>query len=98
MASSQPIMEILDALGRRWALRILWELRGEPLTFRALQEASGGLSPSVLNDRLRELSEMGIVEKAGDGYALSNDGRQLGDLLLPLDAWARRRARKRNPK
>lgn len=92
---AQPIMEILDALGRRWALRILWELRGEPLTFRALQEASGGLSPSVLNDRLRELSEMGIVEKAGDGYTLSNDGRQLGELLLPLDAWARRWARRR---
>ena len=95
---AQPIMEILDALGRRWALRILWELRGAPLTFRALQEACGGVSPSVLNDRLRELGRLGLIDKAGEGYALSNDGRQLGELLLPLDAWARKWARRRNPK
>jgi DNA-binding HxlR family transcriptional regulator len=96
--SSQPIMTLLDALGRRWALRILWELRGDPLTFRALREASGNLSPSVLNERLRELADLGLIEKVGEGYALSNDGRQLGDLLLPLDAWARRWARKRDHK
>ena len=96
--STQPIMILLDALGRRWALRILWELRGDPLTFRALQEACGNLSPSVLAERLRELGEMAIVEKVGEGYALSNDGRQLGDLLLPLDGWARRWARRRDPK
>jgi DNA-binding HxlR family transcriptional regulator len=32
-------MVLLDVLGRRRALRILWELRADPLTFRALQEA-----------------------------------------------------------
>ena len=55
-------MALLDLLGRRWALRILWELRDGPLTFRALQAACGNLSPSVLNDRLRELREAGILE------------------------------------
>jgi len=96
--STQPIMILLDALGRRWALRILWELRGAPLTFRALQEACGNLSPSVLAERLRELGALGLIAKVGEGYTLSNDGRQLGDVLLPLDAWARRWARKRDPK
>ena len=39
MASGRPIMVALDALGRRGALRLLWELRDGPLTFRALQTA-----------------------------------------------------------
>ena len=54
-------MALLDLLGRRWALRILWELRDEPLRFRELQQACDGLSPSVLNTRLGELREAGIV-------------------------------------
>jgi len=49
-------MAVLDLLGRRWALRILWELRNEPAaTFRELQTRCGGVSSSVLNQRLHEL-------------------------------------------
>ena len=54
-------MAALDLLGRRWALRVLWELRSGPLTFRALQEACDGVSPTVLNARLAELREAGIL-------------------------------------
>ncbi len=92
---SHPIMELLDALGRRWTLRILWELRGQALTFRGLQAACGDCSPSVLNRRLADLRELGFVERSDDGYRLTLDGRELGELLLPLDAWARRWARRR---
>ncbi len=48
-------MALLDLLGRRWALRVVWELRDGPLVFRALQERCAGMSSSVLNQRLREL-------------------------------------------
>ena len=35
---ARPVMELLDLLGRRWALRVIWELRqDEGLTFRALR-------------------------------------------------------------
>src|SRR5512147_2042455 len=89
--SGRPIMALLDLLGRRWALRVLWELRGGPLTFRSLQEASDGLSPSVLNARLAELREAGIVEqRAGEGYALSAEGERLLAALAPLQTWATR--------
>jgi DNA-binding HxlR family transcriptional regulator len=84
-------MALLDLLGRRWALRVLWELRrGETLTFRALQARCGAISSSVLNDRLRELREAGIVaaEPTG-GYRLTSRGRQLLEALEPLDGWAR---------
>jgi DNA-binding HxlR family transcriptional regulator len=89
-------MVLLDLLGRRWALRILWELRDEhPVTFRELQSRCGDISSSVLNDRLRELRDAGIVtaQPAG-GYQLSTDGRELLDALEPIDAWAKRWAKR----
>ena len=63
--TGRPIMALLDLLGRRWVLRMGWELRdGRTLSFRGLQEACGGLSPTVLNQRLRDLREAGLVELA----------------------------------
>lgn len=84
-------MALLDLLGRRWALRIGWELRdGEALSFRELQQRCDGASSSVINDRLRELREAGIVELGAEGYRLTAGGTALLDLLLPLDRWAKR--------
>ncbi len=92
-STGRPIMALLDLLGRRAALRVLWELRGAPLTFRALQEAAG-TNPSVLNARLGELREAGVVEHGEDGYALTGDGRGLLDKLAPLHGWAEAWARR----
>jgi DNA-binding HxlR family transcriptional regulator len=88
-------MQVLDWLGRRWTLRVLWELRVGAVPFRALQERCDALSPTVLNDRLRELREAGVVElQEGGGYVLTAEGRALGALLLPLHDWAERWARR----
>jgi DNA-binding HxlR family transcriptional regulator len=88
-------MALLDLLGRRWALRVLWELRGAPVpTFRDLQERCGGVSSSVLADRLRELGEAGIVERGAAGYGLSREGRQLLEAVAPIERWADRWARR----
>jgi DNA-binding HxlR family transcriptional regulator len=86
--SGRPIMALLDLLGRRWTLRVLWELRDEPLSFRALQTACSGMSPSVLNQRLAELREARLVETGDAGYALSPRGRELLALFAPLNRWA----------
>jgi DNA-binding HxlR family transcriptional regulator len=85
-------MALLDLLGRRWALRVLWELRdGRAVTFRELQARCGAISSSVLNDRLRELREADIVATGpSGGYQLTGEGRALLDALTPLDAWAKR--------
>jgi len=83
-------MALLDLLGRRWALRVIWELRDAPLAFRVLQERCAGMSSSVLSQRLRELREAGIVTLADDGYELTSEGRELLELLGPLHGWAQR--------
>jgi DNA-binding HxlR family transcriptional regulator len=88
-------MALLDLLGRRWALRVIWELREGPLQFRALQERCAGMSSSVLNQRLRELRTAGIVELSEGGYQLTAEGRGLRDAFAPLDAWAKRWGRAR---
>jgi DNA-binding HxlR family transcriptional regulator len=88
--SSKPIMVLLDLLGRRWVLRIVWELRsGEALGFRELQRRCGDLSPSVLSQRLGELKKAAIVRTDDDGdYALTTDGARLLKALKPLNEWA----------
>ena len=97
-ATGRPVMAALDLLGRRWALRILWELRDGPVGARNLLDRCDGLSSSVLSDRLRELTEAQLVEQALDGaYRLTRLGVDLGATLTPLDAWARRWARTRPP-
>jgi len=97
--TGRPIMVLLDLLGRRWALRILWELRGQALTLRALQTACGGVSPSVLQTRLDELRTAGIVDATpGEGYGLTRDGRDLLNAVLPLERWAHAWASRLTPK
>jgi DNA-binding HxlR family transcriptional regulator len=82
-------MVILDVLGRRGALRVLWELRDSPLTFRALQDACQ-TNPGSLNTRLKDLRELGIVEHDHGGYRLSDSGRDLLETLKSLQAWSDR--------
>ena len=83
-------MALFDLLGRRWVLRILWELRNDPLTFRALREAAQQVSPSVLNQRLAELREAHLVDTQDEGYALTLLGRDLLKALAPALRWAER--------
>src|ERR1700730_2695006 len=93
--TGRPLMAALDLLGRRWSLRILWELRDGPLGARALRERCDGMSPSVLYDRLGELTDAGLIAQREDQcYELSEVGRALGEALGPLDQWARRWAEK----
>jgi DNA-binding HxlR family transcriptional regulator len=88
-------MAALDLLGRRWTLRTLWELRESAATFRELRGRCDEISPTVLNQRLAELREAGIVAREeGSGYALTAEGRALMDALAPLQDWAARWARR----
>jgi DNA-binding HxlR family transcriptional regulator len=94
--TGRPVMALLDLLGRRWSLRVLWELRDDAMpSFRELQTRCGDISSSVLNDRLRELREAGIVDgRRAGGYRLTREGQELLESLAPIDAWARRWARR----
>ena len=89
-------MVLLDVLGQRWTLRILWELRQDRCTFRALQQRCGDVSPTLLNRRLKELRELEIVDHEARGYGLTRSGRELGEHLMVLSAWSERWAKTLN--
>jgi DNA-binding HxlR family transcriptional regulator len=88
--TSPPIAQIVALLGRKWLMRVIWELRGDPLSFRQLQQACGDISPTVLNQRIKDLVATGLVERQADGYALTGFGRDLLEVYKPLSAWATR--------
>jgi DNA-binding HxlR family transcriptional regulator len=92
--TGRPLMAALDLMGRRWALRLLWELRSEPLGARTLRERCDGMSSSVLYERLTELISAGLISKDDSGdYTLTLLGADLGSALEPLDQWAQRWAK-----
>lgn len=89
--TGRPVMAALDLLGRRWALRILWELRDGPLGARALRERCEQMSSSVLYERLHDLTTAGLLTRDENGeYLLTELGAGIGPALESLDAWARR--------
>jgi DNA-binding HxlR family transcriptional regulator len=88
--TGRPIMALFDLLGRRWTLRLLWELRQGPLGFRALQERCDEVSPTSLSQRLKDLRAAGVIEPRDGDVALSHEGKALLKALAPLQRWAER--------
>ncbi|MFE3826834.1 winged helix-turn-helix transcriptional regulator [Streptomyces sp. NPDC059092] len=91
--SGRPVMAVLDLLGRRWTMRILWELSQAPAGFRELQRRCERMSSSVLSTRLDELTGARLLALSEDGYHLTRLGQDLVEALSPLNAWSRRWAR-----
>jgi DNA-binding HxlR family transcriptional regulator len=88
MARPRPVESALELLGRRWALRLVWELRRSTLSFSELRRRTE-ISPSVLSARLAELAEAGVIERDTlKRYRLSGRGRELARLLYELNRWA----------
>ncbi|MEU4421807.1 helix-turn-helix domain-containing protein [Actinoplanes sp. NPDC024001] len=88
-STGRPLMAALDLFGRRWNLRIVWELRHGPVGFRALQQQCDGMSSSVLRQRLTELVDARLVEQLPDAsYALTELGHGAHRALRPLVRWS----------
>ena len=88
------MLALLDLLGRRWALRILWELRVEPASFQALHRRCDLMSTSVLSQRLVELRDAQLIEKDQAGsYTLTEAGSLLLGRLDGIDEWTQEWAR-----
>ena len=87
----------LDRVGDRWTLLVVRELLLGDRTFRDLQAALEGISPSLLSQRLNDLVADGIVERndaprrsKGVEYRLSDNGRALEPVIIELIRWGSR--------
>lgn len=92
-STPRPLAELFDLLGRRWTLRILWELRDRTLTFNDLRRVVGGMSQSVLVTRLTDLFGAGLVADVPGGYQLTAAGTSLVAELGAVADWAHRSQR-----
>jgi DNA-binding HxlR family transcriptional regulator len=82
-------------LGKRWTALVLGHLSAGPVGFRELSRAVGGVSDSVLSDRLSDLAAGGLVVRTVDPgppvsvtYALTDRGRALMPALEQIAVWA----------
>ena len=90
VSNQRPIMVLMDVLGQRWTLRILWELKDDRLTFRELRQRCDNVSPTSLNARLKQLRELQVVDHNEQGFGYTTWGRELGEHLLDLSTWSSR--------
>ncbi len=82
-------------LGKRWNGILLGVLVTGPLGFADLRRGAGGITDSVLSDRLTELSDAGLVQRSvtntrppGVLYSLTDSGTALTPILRDLTVWA----------
>lgn len=87
--TGKPIMALMDLLGRTWALGVIWNLQQGPATFRELQQRCEKISPTLLNNRLKELKMLQLVDLHSSGYQLTSQGLGLISIIHPLGDWSK---------
>jgi DNA-binding HxlR family transcriptional regulator len=87
----------VELVGKRWTGSILRALLQRPRRFRDFAEAIPEISDRLLSERLKELEELGLVQREVQdnrpprvSYRLTPKGRALRQTLGSLDQWAHR--------
>jgi DNA-binding HxlR family transcriptional regulator len=97
--SGCPINLTLEVLGDRWSLIIIRDLMfGNRRHYRELLTRSEeGIASNILADRLKRLTEAGMISRRDDPthkqkaiYSLTEPAIQLLPLLAQMGAWGRR--------
>lgn len=97
--SGCPINLSLEVIGDTWSLLVIRDIMfGGRRYFRELLTSSEeGIASNILSDRLRRLTQAGLLTKAPDPrhrqrqfYSLTEQSIQLVPVLVQLGAWGRR--------
>ena len=90
-----PIRDILDRIGDRWSLLVLWSLTDGARRFTELRRDIGDISPRMLAQTVRRLEQDGLVSRTVTpsvpqrvDYALTSLGRSFLEPLDVLVDWA----------
>jgi len=96
-----PIAKSAEIIGDPWSILIARELLLGSSRFNTLQRGLPRISPTVLNTRLKELEERGVIIKRrlsnqrGHEYRLTAAGRELSSVIEALAVWGMRWAREK---
>lgn len=94
-----PIAKSAEIVGDPWAILIVREMLLGSSRFSVLQRGMPRISPTVLNKRLKELEERGVIAtrplkgQRGYEYRLTPAGRELSAVVEALAVWGMRWAR-----
>ncbi len=90
-----PIERGMRLIGGKWKGSILWHLKDGPVRFNDLSRQLGGASKKMVNQRLREMEAMELVERrvlstrpVAVAYEITDFGRSTLDVLDQLRVWA----------
>ena len=90
-----PIERGMRILGGKWKGSILWHLKDGPVRFNDLARMLGGASKKMVNQRLKEMEAMGLVEREvladrpiAVAYEITSFGRSALGVLDELREWA----------
>lgn len=89
-----PLAEALSRVGDRWSFLLVDALGGGPRRFSDLLEALPGIAPNILSNRLKTLTEAGVLVASPYSdrprrylYDLTSTGRDLGRALSLVADW-----------
>ena len=90
-----PIERGMRLLGGKWKGSILWHLKDGPVRFNDLARQLGGASKKMVNQRLKEMEQTGLLERQvlstrpiAVAYVITDFGRSALDVLDQLREWA----------
>jgi DNA-binding HxlR family transcriptional regulator len=90
-----PIERGMRMIGGKWKGSILWHLKDGPVRFNDLARQLGGASKKMVNQRLKEMEALGLLERhvlstrpVAVAYEITDFGRSALDVLDQLRAWS----------
>ncbi|MEL7310575.1 MAG: helix-turn-helix domain-containing protein [Pseudomonadota bacterium] len=90
-----PIERGMRLIGGKWKGSILWHLKDEPVRFNELARQLGGASKKMVNQRLKEMESLGLVERhvlstrpIAVAYEITEFGKSALGVLDQLRIWS----------
>lgn len=95
LAEACPTRQVVNRIGDRWSLLVLYALEGGTLRFAELRRAVEGVTQKMLTQTLRLLERDGLVRREVFAavpphveYSLTPLGRSLSDRIAGIREWA----------
>jgi DNA-binding HxlR family transcriptional regulator len=95
LAEACPTRQVINRIGDRWSLLVLYALEGGTLRFTELRRAVEGVSQKMLTQTLRLLERDGLVRRDVFAavpphveYSLTPLGRSLSSRIAAVREWA----------
>jgi len=83
----------IELIGRRWTGAILQSMLAGTSRFSEIRDSVPGLSDRLLSERLKELEELGVIERCTATrdvqYYLTKVGQNIEPVMSSIGEWAK---------